>query len=157
MQELLFFQIKSDCKMLSRYTPMCFTCLWVCNPWGQVRAISTQLLHAHCEMHGRKISAPVRLENPHEQVAETPSTCSQRPVEITPPSYLVRAQFHLSLFLKTWDKENAFMSSMCLTILWNTNLASSQLMPVTLQTFSLCLPSSCILGYKKSYKWRNRN
>lgn len=82
---------------------------------------------------------------------------SQRPVEITPPSYLVRVQFHLILFLKTWDKENAFLSSMCITILWNTNLASSQLVPVTLKTFSLCLPSSCILGYKKFYKWRNGN
>lgn len=28
-------------------------------------------------MQGGKISAPVRLENPHEQMAETPSTCSQ--------------------------------------------------------------------------------
>lgn len=32
---------------------------------------------AHYEIHGEKVSAPLRLENSHEQVAETPSTYSQ--------------------------------------------------------------------------------
>lgn len=151
MQELLCFQIKPDCKMFSRYTPTCSTCLRVCNPWGQVRATWTQLLHSRYETHGKEISAPVRLENPREQVAETPSTYSQVEVSGDHSPNLVRVKFHSSFFLKTWDKENALISYMNITVLWNTSLAGSQLMPVILKTFSPHLSSSCILGYKRSF------
>lgn len=87
-----------------------------------------------------------------QQVAETPSTYSQVEISGDHSPNLVRVKFHSSFFLKAWDKENALISYMCITVLWNTSLAGSQLTPVILKTFSPHLSSSCILGYKRGFQ-----